>query len=349
MNTKKKELLNIADYKTLLGNIQKRIQESQLKAVLAVNSELILLYWEIGKMLFEKMEAEGWGAKTIDRLAKDLSSGVSNPSGFSARNLRYMKQFFETYRDTPILQRPVAKLPWGHNVTLIEKLSNNDQRLWYADQAIEHGWSRPILKLWIESDLYSRQGKAITNFKDTIPSVDSDLAEQTLKDPYNFSFLSLDKKHREQDLEQGLIDHIQKFLLELGQGFAFVGRQVKLDFGGRDYQIDLLFYHLKLRSFVVIELKATEFDPRDVGQINFYLSAVDDLLRHPDDNPSIGLILCKTKDNFTAEYAIRDIKKPIGIAEYEIKLMESLPKDLKGSLPTIEELEAELGEENDAK
>lgn len=349
MNAKKQEIFNVADYKIFFSNIKKRIQESQLKAMLAVNSELILLYWEIGKMLFEKMQNEGWGAKTIDRLAKDLSSGVPNSSGFSARNLRYMKRFFEIYQDIPILQRPVAKLPWGHNVTLMEKLSTNDQRLWYADQAIENGWSRPILKIWIESDLYSRQGKAITNFRETMLNVDSDLAEQALKDPYNFSFLSLDIKHREQDLEQGLIDHIQKFLLELGQGFAFVGRQVKLDFGGRDYQIDLLFYHLKLRSFVVIELKATDFDPRDVGQINFYLSAVDDLLRHPGDNPSIGLILCKTKDNFTAEYAIRDIKKPIGIAEYEIQLVESLPKNLKGSLPTIEELEAELGDEDVVK
>lgn len=342
MNAKKQDITNIADYKAFLNSVQRRIQESQLKAVLAVNSELISLYWEIGKMLFEKMQNEGWGAKTIDRLAQDLSSRVPDISGFSARNLRYMKRFFEIYQDTPILQRPVAKLPWGHNVTLMEKLTSNDERFWYAEQTIENGWTRPMLILWIESDLYSRQGKAITNFKNTIPNVNSDLAEQTLKDPYNFSFLSLDKKHREQDLEQGLIDHIQKFLLELGQGFAFVGRQVKLDFGGKDYQIDLLFYHLKLRSFIVIELKATEFDPRDVGQINFYLSAVDELIKHSNDNPSIGLILCKTKDNFTAEYAIRGIKNPIGIAEYEVQLVESLPKNLKGSLPTIEEIEAEL-------
>jgi predicted nuclease of restriction endonuclease-like (RecB) superfamily len=342
MNAKKQEITNLADYKAFLNTVKRRIQESQLKAILAVNSELISLYWEIGKMLFEKMQSEGWGAKTIDRLAQDLSSDVPDVSGFSARNLRYMKRFFEIYQNTPILQRPVAKLPWGHNITLMEKLTSNDERFWYAEQTIENGWTRPMLILWVESDLYSRQGKAITNFKNTIPNVNSDLAEQTLKDPYNFSFLSLDKKHREQDLEQGLIDHIQKFLLELGQGFAFVGRQVKLDFGGKDYQIDLLFYHLKLRSFIVIELKATEFDPRDVGQINFYLSAVDELIKHSSDNPSIGLILCKTKDNFTAEYAIRGIKNPIGIAEYEVQLVESLPKNLKGSLPTIEEIEAEL-------
>jgi predicted nuclease of restriction endonuclease-like (RecB) superfamily len=342
MNAKKQEITNLADYKAFLNTVKRRIQESQLKAILAVNSELISLYWEIGKMLFEKMQSEGWGAKTIDRLAQDLSSDVPDVSGFSARNLRYMKRFFEIYQNTPILQRPVAKLPWGHNITLMEKLTSNDERFWYAEQTIENGWTRPMLILWVESDLYSRQGKAITNFKNTIPNVNSDLAEQTLKDPYNFSFLSLDKKHREQDLEQGLIDHIQKFLLDLGQGFAFVGRQVKLDFGGKDYQIDLLFYHLKLRSFIVIELKATEFDPRDVGQINFYLSAVDELIKHSSDNPSIGLILCKTKDNFTAEYAIRGIKNPIGIAEYEVQLVESLPKNLKGSLPTIEEIEAEL-------
>jgi predicted nuclease of restriction endonuclease-like (RecB) superfamily len=209
-------------------------------------------------------------------------------------------------------------------------------------QTIENGWSRNVLNMWIESDLYERQGKAISNFKITLPEIQSDLAEQTLKDPYNFSFLTLEKKFREHELEQGLIDHIQKFLLELRQGFAFVGRQYHLSVGNRDYYIDLLFFHTKLRCYVVIELKAGEFDPRDAGQINFYLSAVDDLLRHPEDKPTIGMILCKKKDNFTVEYALRDIKKPIGVSSYEVKLIESLPKEYKGSLPTIEEIEREL-------
>jgi predicted nuclease of restriction endonuclease-like (RecB) superfamily len=225
---------------------------------------------------------------------------------------------------------------------ILDKIVDHTQRLWYIQQTLENGWSRSMLEHWIESNLYKRQGKAITNFKQTLPAPQSDLAEQVLKDPYNFSFLALDKKYREKELEQGLIDHIQKFLIELGEGFAFIGRQYRIEIDNEDSFIDLLFYHLKLRCYFVVELKATAFDPRDAGQMNFYLSAVDSLLKHPTDNPSIGILLCKTKSKIKAEYALRDINKPIGITSYETKLVESLPKDLKSCLPTIGEIEAEL-------
>jgi len=235
-----------------------------------------------------------------------------------------------------------AQIPWGHNILILDMLEDRDQRMWYVQQTIENGWSRSMLDTWIKSNLYSRQGKAINNFKKTLPDVQSDLAKQTLKDPYNFSFLSLDSKHRERELEQGLMDHIQKFLLELGDGFAFVGRQYKVEVSGQDHFIDLLFYHLKLRCYFICEIKATEFDPHDAGQMNFYLSAVDDLLRHPDDNPSIGIILCKSKDEIKAEYALRRISSPIGVSSYEKEIVKKLPKDLKASLPTVEEIEREL-------
>lgn len=292
-------------------------------------------------MISEKVFKNGWGAKTIERLAHDLNVDLPELSGFSYRNLKYMRQFAEIYCD-PNWATAVAQIPWGHNIILMEKLNTIEQRIWYANQILENGWSRAMLKMWIESDLYSRQGKAITNFKQTIPDPHSDLAEQTLKDPYNFQFLSLEKKFREQELEQGLVDHIQKFLLELGEGFAFVGRQHKIEVSGTDYFIDLLFFHLKLRCYIVIELKASEFDPRDAGQLNFYLSAIDSILKHPEDKPTIGLLLCRGKDSLKVEYALRDIQKLMGIADYQVRLVESLPKELKGSLPSIEEIEAEL-------
>lgn len=341
MSAKSKEIIDPKSYAKLLQQIKTDIQQAQLRATLSVTKELTLLYWRIGKTLSAKIEQEGWGAKTITKLAKDLAAAFPGVAGFSLRNLHYMRKFAESYGEENYAT-VVAQIPWGHNIALLEKLGDLQERLWYAQEAIKNGWSRSVLGIWIESNLYQRQGKAITNFKHTLPDPRSDLAEQALKDPYNFSFLTLDGKFREKELEQGLIDHIQKFLLELGHGFAFMGRQYHLEVGGKDYYIDLLFYHVKLRCFVVVELKATEFDPRDAGQMNFYLSAADDLLRHPDDKPTIGLLLCKTKDNLTVEYALRDIKKPIGVAGYETKLVESLPKNLKGSLPTIEEIEAEL-------
>jgi predicted nuclease of restriction endonuclease-like (RecB) superfamily len=329
------------EYINFLTHIKNDILQTQLKAALSVTKELILLYWRIGKELSERMKTDGWGAKVIETLANDLKSNFPGMTGFSLRNLRYMRTFAEIYPDLNVATA-VATLPWGHNLVLIEKLQDNEQRLWYAQQALGNGWSRAVLTMWIESDLFKRQGKAITNFKKTIVSPDSDIAQQTLKDPYNFGFLMMDKQARERDIEQGLMSHLQKFLLELGQGFAFVGRQYQLTVGNKDIFIDMLFYHVKLRRYIVIELKAEEFDERNLGQINLYLSAVDDLLRHSDDQPSIGLLLCKSKNNYLVEYALRDINKPIGISSYTTKLVESLPKNLKSSLPTIQELEAEL-------
>lgn len=339
--SKKDKSPALKDYAKFLDHIKKDIQQTQLRAALSVTSELTQLYWRIGKELSEKIEGEGWGAKVVDDLARDLERAFPGVAGFSLRNLRYMRKFAETYPDKN-LATAVAKIPWGHNIALLEQLDSNEKRLWYAQQIIENGWSRSVLSMWIESNLYKRQGKSITNFKQTLPDPHSDLAHQTLKDPYNFDFLTTLKQAHEKEIEQGLTSHIQKFLLELGQGFSFVGRQYHLTVGSKDLYIDMLFYHLKLRCFVVVELKAEEFDARDLGQINLYLSAVDSLLRHAGDQPTIGLLLCKSKDNYFAEYALRDIKKPIGISSYTTKLVESLPKELKGSLPSIAEIEAEL-------
>ncbi|MBP7075254.1 MAG: DUF1016 family protein [Rhabdochlamydiaceae bacterium] len=333
------------EYLNFLNQVKIDIQQTQLGSALSVTRELICLYWRIGRGLSAKVSEEGWGAKTIERFARDISFSFPDLSGFSFRNLKYMRQFAESYPNES-WATAVAQIPWGHNIILMEKVTNVDKRLWYVQQTIENGWSRSMLLSWIESDLYSRKGKAINNFKTTLPKIQSDLAEQVLKDPYNFSFLALDRKYREKELEQGLIDHIQNFLMELGQGFAFVERQYHLEVAGKKYVIDLLFYHLKLRCYVVVELKAHTFDPRDAGQMSFYLSAMDDLVRHPEDRPTIGMILCKTKDKIVVEYALRDNFKPIGVASYETKILESLPENLKGSLPTIEEIEAEFASKN---
>jgi predicted nuclease of restriction endonuclease-like (RecB) superfamily len=264
-------------------------------------------------------------------------------SGFSPRNLKYMRSFAAAWPDGSIVQEALAQITWYHNVTLVEKLKDSNERLWYAHAVVQHGWSRNVLVLQIESGLFRRQGKALTNFEATLQSVQSDLAQQLLKDPYNFDFLTLGDDAHERELERGLLEHIRSFLLELGVGFAFVGSQYHLEVGGEDFYIDLLFYHLKLRAYVVVELKTTEFLPEHAGKMNFYLSAVDDLLRHPADEPSVGLILCKGKNQVMAEYALRDMGKPIGISGF--KLSESLPESLKGKLPTIADLEAELSQD----
>jgi len=269
--------------------------------------------------------------------------------GFSPRNLKYMRAFAAAWPERAIVQEALAQITWYHNVTLIEKLEGEADRLWYARQVKEHGWSRNILALQIDTRTHERHGKALTNFKVTLPPADSDLAVQVFKDPYLFDFLGAADPRREREIEQGLVEHMQRFLLELGSGFAFVGRQVHLEFASRDYYLDLLFYHLKLRCYVVIELKAVPFDPAFIGQINVYLSAVDDLLRHPDDKPTIGLLLCRSKDRIVVEYALRDLKKPIGVAGWKTKIVEQLPEDLKGSLPTVEEIEAELSREEDCR
>lgn len=330
-------------YATLLGSIKERIQTAQVRAVLAVNRELVLLYWGIGKEILARQGKEGWGTKVIERLAKDLRSEFPDMQGFSPRNLKYMRAFAEAWPEETIVQAPLAQLTWFHNLTLLEKLKDREERLWYVRSAIENGWSRNVLVLHIEAELHRRQGKALTNFQRTLPAPQSDLAQQLLKDPYNFDFLTLAAGAHEREVETGLVDHIQKFLVELGIGFAFVGRQYPLDVGGKDYRIDLLFYHFKLRCFVVIDLKGGEFKPEYAGKMNFYLAAVDDMLKHPTDQPSIGLILCKTKTEVVVEYALRGTTTPMGIAEFTH--LVKLPEEFKGTLPTIEEFEAELAKQ----
>lgn len=392
-----------SDYIAFLEFLKTRVRQSQTKAMLAVNRELISLYWDIGRQIVVRQEREGWGKSVVDRLAADLQKAFPGIGGFSPLNVWRMRAFFLAYREVapnlsqpvteigaptsaqavtklkskkssqlvpsttsktvpqvvgqiaqPILSQPVTELPlatpphalahipWGQNLVLLFKLKDQAHRLWYAAKTLEHGWSRAVLTVQIESDLYGRQGNAVSNFAATLPATQSDLAQQALKDPYLFDFLTLHDDAIERDLEGGLVDHIRKFLLELGTGFAFVGQQVHLTVGQDDFYIDLLFYHLTLRCFVVIDLKMRKFTPEDAGKMNFYLSAVDSQMRHPDDAPSIGLILCKTRDRITAEYALRDIAKPIGVAEWQTKLVNSLPESMKGSLPSIDEIEAEL-------
>ncbi|HLB53363.1 MAG TPA: PDDEXK nuclease domain-containing protein [Chlamydiales bacterium] len=332
----------IAGYAELLDILKDKIRSSQLKAAIFVNVELIQLYWEIGREILQRQKNEGWGSKVIERLAKDLKDSFPEMAGFSPRNLFYMKQFAEAYPEFSILQQAAAKIPWGHNMLLIDKFDDLDKRLWYAQKTIENGWSRNVLEMWIESDLYGRQGKAITNFSITLPQPDSDLANATLKDPYCFDFLSMREKADEAEIEAGLIEHIQKVLVELGTGFAFVGRQYRVEVEEEEFVIDLLFYHFKLKRFIVVELKSGPFKPEYVGKMGFYLAAVDAQLKQPNDAPSIGMILCKTKKKLVVEYTLQENRRPIGVATYTTKLIETLPQDLKFSLPTIEQIEAKL-------
>jgi predicted nuclease of restriction endonuclease-like (RecB) superfamily len=330
------------EYAAVLDELKNRIQSERLRVTLAANSAMVLMYWDIGKVILGRQERQGWGAKVIDRLSYDLKNAFPDMSGFSPRNLKYMRTFAEAWPEREIVQRTVAQIPWRSNLALLDKLEDHQTRLWYAYNTIENGWSRDILAMQIESNLHRRQGQAINNFDISLPPADSDMAAHVFKDPYLFDFLGTADPRKEREVEQGLMDHIQRFLLELGAGFAFVGRQVLLEVGDSDFYLDLLFYHLKLRCYVVVELKAVPFDPGFVGQLNLYLSAVDDLMRHPDDRPTIGLLLCRSKDQLVAEYALRGFNSPMGVAQWETRLTETLPDDLIGSLPTIEEIEAEL-------
>ncbi|HEY9713799.1 MAG TPA: PDDEXK nuclease domain-containing protein [Chroococcales cyanobacterium] len=327
-------------YATLLSELKDQIQNAQVQAALSVNRELIILYWQIGNGILQRQQVEGWGSKIIDQLSHDLRKEFPHMKGFSPRNLKYMRALADAYPNLEFVQQAVAQIPWGHNVRILDRLKEPDEREWYIRQTTQYGWSQAVLVHQIESGLYGRQGKALTNFERTLPMPQSDLASQILKDPYNFDFLTLDVEAHERDLERGLLEQIRSFLLELGTGFAFVGSQYHLEVGDQDFFIDLLFYHLKLRCYVVIELKAVDFQPEFAGKVNFYLSAVDDLLRHPDDKPSIGIILCRSKNKIVAEYSLRDTSKPIGVSSYQ--LTESLPEFLKDSLPSIEQLESEL-------
>ena len=329
-------------YDTLLESLKARVHRARMSAALAANAELVALYLDIGQIILDRQNAEEWGTKVIEKLGKDLRAAFPDMKGFSPRNFRYMRQLAQICSEAPILQQVVAKLPWGHTITLIEKLKADNERLWYGLQTIEHGWSRAILQMQIETKLHERQAQLpkVTNFKDRLPELQSDMALEVLKDPYVFDFLSVGEKAHEREIERDLVRHITEFLLELGSGFSYVGQQVHLEIAGEDFYLDLLFYHLKLRCYVVIELKAGAFKPEYAGKLNFYCSAVDDMLRHENDNPTIGLILCKEKNGLLAEYALRDMNKALAVSDYQ--LTRAIPEDLKTSLPTVEEIEREL-------
>ena len=328
------------DYAALLGDLKTQIRSAQTRAALSVNRELVTLYWQIGQAILSRQQQAGWGAKVIEQLARDLKTEFPDMKGFSPRNLQYMQQFAATWPDAEIVQQLVSQIPWGHNIALMRSVKDPAAREWYARATVQHGWSRNVLMHQMDSRLIERQGQATTNFEVTLPAPQSELAQQLLKDPYNFDFLSLGNEAHERDLEKGLLAHLRDFMLELGVGFAFVGSQYHLEVGGEDFYLDLLFYHLKLRCYVIIDLKIGEFKPEYVGKMNFYLSAADDLLRHTDDAPSIGLLLCRTQNKVIAEYALRDVTKPLGISTYE--LAGALPPELRGQLPSVEELEREF-------
>ncbi len=381
---KNKTILSVAagNYARLLTDIKQRIRTAQVRTAMAGNASMLMLYWEIGGVLAERQKREGWGAAVLPRLATDLHNDLPELKGFSERNLKRMVQFFREYPSLfeigprpvaqlvndpfprtkgppPVAQSPaqsaaaqmwqraVAQLTWAHNIILIQKVKDLPTRLWYARQAFEHGWSRDVLSLQIQSRAHERHGKAVTNFQRTLPPPQSDLASQLLKDPYVFDFLTLEKPFHERELETGLLRHLQDFLVELGTGFAFVGRQIHMEVGNDDFYIDLLFYHLKLRNFVVIDLKVGPFKAEYAGKMNFYLNAVDDRLKHATDQHSIGLILCEEKNKIVAEYALRGMDKAIGISDYQ--LTRALPKKLRSSLPSIEQLEKELSHNKPAK
>jgi predicted nuclease of restriction endonuclease-like (RecB) superfamily len=325
-----------AAYAAFLTELKQRIRGARLQASLSVNRELVLLYWSIGRDILMRQRNEGWGAKVIDRLAADLRRAFPEMTGISARSLKYMRAFAEAWSDEQIVQQVAAQLPWGHIMHLLDAVKCPREREWYARRTIEHGWSRNVLVHQIESRLFERQGGALTNFHSTLPAEQSELAQQLIKDPYSFDFLSLTAEAKERALEQGLIQQVRSLILELGKGFAFVGSQYPLEVGGQDFYLDLLFYHLRLRCFVVFELKAEGFKPEFAGKMNFYLAAVDDLLRHTDDKPSIGIILCKDRNEVIVEYALRDSRKAMGVAQY--RLSPGLPNQLKKDLPTAEDL-----------
>lgn len=329
-------------YGATLQELTGLIRETRLRAVLSANAAMIELYWGVGRTILERQAREGWGAKVIDRLSADLRDAFPDMSGLSSRNLRYMRDFAAAWTEPEIWQRLLPKLPWGQNLALLDKLHDAETCLWYVHECAQHGWSRSILELHIERRLHERQGKALNNFRRTLPPGDSDMAAQIFKDPYLFDMLGTADPRREAEVERALIAHVEKFLLELGAGFAFLGRQVPLEVGGSDFKVDLLFYHVRLHAYVVVELKSVPFDPAFVGQLNLYLSAVDDLLKAPEDKPTIGLLLCRGKNEVHVEYALRHLSRPLGIADWETQLVAELPKELEGSLPTIEQLEAEL-------
>ena len=327
-----------AGYPELLQELKSRIHAAQVRAALAVNRELVLLYWSIGREILDRQQAEGWGGKIIDRLARDLQNEFPGVEGYSARSLKYMRALAAAWPEESIVQQLIAQLPWGHNLRVLDRIKDRPTREWYLRAALEYGLSQNILVLQISGRLHEREGKSLTNFQRTLPPPGSDLAEQILKDPYNFDFLTLADSFQERELERGLLIHLRDLILELGRGFAFVGSQVPLTVGDETFYIDLLFYHLRLHSYFVIELKTKRFKPEYAGKLNFYLSAADDLIRTPQDGPTLGLLLCEGRTNTVVEYALRDVNKPIGVSTYRVT--RELPSPVRDELPTVEDLEA---------
>ena len=335
------------DYASFLQNIKERLKFAQLKVANRVNTEVIIFYWQLGKDIVRIQATKShWGNKFLDQLSHDLQAANPGMSGFSRRSLEYMRLLATLYPDESFTQQPAAQLPWAHIQLLIDKFKDDaTRREWYAKEILANGWSRPTLHTHIKSNLYERQGaetEKVSNYQQRLPSPQSDLAHEILKNPYSFDFITISKEAHERDIERELIKHIKDFLLELGAGFAFVGTQVPIEIDDENYFIDALFYHLKLRAFVVIELKAKRFKPADLGQLSFYLAAVDNIFRHSQDNPTIGILLCESRSKIIAEYALKNINAPIGVSEYT--LSKALPKELKTSLPTIEEIESELNQ-----
>ena len=365
------QLIQDSDYKLWISELKLKIKESQIKAALSVNSQLILLYWDLGWQIVEKQEKVKWGSGFINQLSKDLKTEFPDIGGFSAYNLRYCRSFYLFYSKSSIWEQAVPKLeeiksnankiweqavpkleeigkiqfdsllriPWGHHMLILKKGKDVDQAIFYITKTIENNWSRSVLEYQIETNLFKRQGKAINNFKNSLPEIQSDLANEILKDPYNFEFITLSERVKEKDLEQKLIEHISQFLLELGKGFAYMGRQFQLKVGTKDYRTDLLFYHTKLKCYIIIELKVKEFEPEYIGKLNFYITAINELIKDESDQPTIGILLCKNKDDFEVEFALKDINKPIGVSEYRYK---ELPEIIQKNLPTLEDLTEEL-------
>lgn len=349
-----------SEYKSWLIELKDKIRSAQLKASLGVNEQMILLYWDIGKSIVQKQAERQWGSKIIEQMAKDLKAEVSDTKGFSRTNLFSMRQFYLFYKDQAIIHQLggqlkneignksvdlisqdsiLTKVPWRHHVVIMNKCKLPEHAIFYLQQTIQNNWSRNVLEIQLESKLIDRLGKAPNNFELTLPKHQSDLAKETLKDPYKFDFLTLERDIQELELEKQLTENITKFLLELGKGFAFVGRQYLLQIGGKERKIDLLFYHTRMHCYVVIDLKMGEFEPEFAGKMNYYLSAIDSLLKTEHDNPSIGIILCKSKEQIEVEFALRDISKPMGISEFTFK---ELPANIQKNMPTVEEIENEL-------
>lgn len=329
------------DYKDFILDIKQRVQSAQIKAAVIVNQTLLQLYWDLAGRIVAKQQATAWGDGFLLQMSRDLQASFPDMKGFSLRNLKYMRQWFQFWsKQAAIGQQLVAQIPWGHNLVIISKIKNPHEAMFYVQKTMQNNWSRVVLTHQIESNLYQRQGKAISNFQTTLPAPQSDLASETLKDPYIFDFLSLTEKHNEKELESALVAQVTRLLLELGVGFSYLGRQYKLEISGDEFFIDLLFYHVKLHCYIVVELKTVKFKPEFIGQLNFYISAVDGVLKSEADNASIGILICKSKHATVVEYALKDIHKPIGVSEYIIT--QNLPDKFKSSLPSIEEIEAEL-------